>query len=291
MNTKLKTLLGLTLLALVFMPLFAFAQTNNLIGSSSDSSSVTGSPYGDAGAIIAVLMVVGGILKNAFPDFPNRFVPLITWLIGTFGYMLMTGASWGDGKAWFNAFMVAASATGIHSGIKNTFQNQEVVDAAKKVGVILLFGLMSLSFVGCQNAPVQVKAGADPIIVHAEWTAENALNVFDNFLAWDYSNPALPAGIHKAAADLRGEPGKPGRAEQSITDLRAATKVYKRAKSAETGNQVKALTEATLTLANSLLAQQGRPPLVLPVIPPSPSELMSRTNSWMRPQLTPAFAG
>ncbi len=37
------------------------------------------------GGVIAALMVVGGILKNALPGFPNRLIPLVIlyWFTGT----------------------------------------------------------------------------------------------------------------------------------------------------------------------------------------------------------------
>lgn len=69
---------------------------------------------------IAALLVVGAILKNAFPNFPNRFIPLLTWILGTVAVCSQTG-QW-NFNGVLSAFLLAASATGIHSGIKNTIE-------------------------------------------------------------------------------------------------------------------------------------------------------------------------
>src|SRR5512136_1364919 len=71
------------------------------------------------GETIAALLIVGAIFKNAFPAFPNRFIPLLTWTLGVVAYLTLT-SGWNDPKAWVAAVIAAATATGVHSGIKNT---------------------------------------------------------------------------------------------------------------------------------------------------------------------------
>jgi hypothetical protein len=73
------------------------------------------------GAVVAALMVVGAILKNALPEFPNRLIPLIILVLGVVAYLAIT-AGWGDPKAWVAAVVAAATAVGAHSGIKNSLQ-------------------------------------------------------------------------------------------------------------------------------------------------------------------------
>jgi len=80
------------------------------------------------GGVIVGLLTVGALLKNAFPKFPNRLIPLLTWVLGVVGYQaLVTG--WTDPKQWLAAVIAAATATGIHSGIKNTVQTTQRPDA------------------------------------------------------------------------------------------------------------------------------------------------------------------
>lgn len=73
------------------------------------------------GSVIVGLLVVGSILKNAFPSFPNRLVPLVTWTLGIVAYLILS-KGWSDAEQWLAAVLASASATGIHSGIKNTIQ-------------------------------------------------------------------------------------------------------------------------------------------------------------------------
>src|SRR5690242_20151075 len=94
------------------------------------------------GEVIAVLLVLGAILKNAFPAFPNRFIPVVTWIVGVFAYQIIA-KGWSDPQQWLAAVMAAASATGIHSGVKNTFEG---TDSAK--GIVPALILIPLLFIG-----------------------------------------------------------------------------------------------------------------------------------------------
>jgi hypothetical protein len=71
------------------------------------------------GGVIAALMVVGGILKNALPGFPNRLIPLVILFLGVLSYLALTHG-WNDSSQWVAAVVAAATATGTHSGVKNT---------------------------------------------------------------------------------------------------------------------------------------------------------------------------
>jgi len=80
------------------------------------------------GGVIVALLTVGAILKNAFPKFPNRLIPMFTWVLGVLGYQSLVGG-WSDPKQWIAAVVAAATATGIHSGLKNTIQTTQTPDA------------------------------------------------------------------------------------------------------------------------------------------------------------------
>jgi len=71
-----------------------------------------------AGVVLA-LLTVGALLKNAFPAFPNRLIPLCTWVLGVVAYLAMS-KGWSDSSQWIAAVVAAATATGTHSGIKNS---------------------------------------------------------------------------------------------------------------------------------------------------------------------------
>jgi hypothetical protein len=74
------------------------------------------------GGTVAALLVVGGILKNAFPQFPNRLIPLVTWVLGVLAYLAMS-EGWSNPQQWVAGVVAAATATGLHSATKNTIQN------------------------------------------------------------------------------------------------------------------------------------------------------------------------
>jgi len=102
------------------------------------------------GGVIAGLLVVGAILKNAFPNFPNRLIPLFTWLIGVLAYQALV-VGWTDPKAWVAAVLAAATATGIHSGIKNTVQSEQEAKPIPitKVVPLLLCAAGMVTISGC----------------------------------------------------------------------------------------------------------------------------------------------
>jgi hypothetical protein len=98
-----------------------------------------------------------------------------------------------------------------------------------------------------------VDEGADPVVVHAERTANYALDTFDAFLKFEYENRALindPA-VKGSADGIR----KNGPAW--IADLRAATRAYKVTRSQTDGDRLQlALTvvQAGLDIAKRYLA-------------------------------------
>lgn len=76
------------------------------------------------GGVIVALLTVGALLKNAFPNFPNRLIPLLTWALGLLAYLALSNG-WADSKQWIAAVVAAATATGMHSGIKNSVAKPE----------------------------------------------------------------------------------------------------------------------------------------------------------------------
>jgi len=89
----------------------------------------------DFATIVGPLLVIGGILKNSFPNLPNRVIPGITWFLGVLGYQALTDG-WTNGPSWVAAVIASATATGTHSAVKNTVQPTE---RAKRVPVKVLF--------------------------------------------------------------------------------------------------------------------------------------------------------
>lgn len=107
------------------------------------------------GSVIMALLLVGGILKNAFPSFPNRVIPLITWLLGVVAYLAIS-KGWSDPGQWIAAIVAAATATGTHSGIKNTLGNDPYDPTfPPKLPLLLLGGVLSLGLVGCVTPSAQ----------------------------------------------------------------------------------------------------------------------------------------
>lgn len=94
------------------------------------------------GGVIVGLLLVGAIFKNAFPSFPNRLIPLLTWILGVLSYLALT-KGWTDSQQWIAAIIAAASATGIHSGIKNTMEKDDTTPP--KLPLLLIGALLALS--------------------------------------------------------------------------------------------------------------------------------------------------
>ena len=118
-----------------------------------------------------------------------------------------------------------------------------------KIMALLSIALLAIGITGCST----VDPGADPIVVHAERTANYALDTFDAFLKFEYDNRALindPA-VKGAADGIR----KNGPAW--IADLRAATRAYKVTRSQADGDRLQlALTvvQVGLDIAKRYLA-------------------------------------
>jgi len=104
------------------------------------------------GGLIAGLMLVGAIAKNAMPKLPNRYIPLGTLILGFVAYLAMT-KGWSDPTQYIAAIIAAATATGAHSGIKNLFAIGAKPDAtpptagtgSTSIPLLLLCGLMAAS--------------------------------------------------------------------------------------------------------------------------------------------------
>ncbi|HNR70428.1 MAG TPA: phage holin family protein [Verrucomicrobiota bacterium] len=81
---------------------------------------------GEFGSVIAALLVVGAILKHAFPSFPNNKIPLVTFILGTLAYVAMV-KGWGNVQQWIAGVVAAVTATGAHSSVQNVLG----IDAGK----------------------------------------------------------------------------------------------------------------------------------------------------------------
>lgn len=130
---------------------------------------------------------------------------------------------------------------------------------------LMLAALIALPvWSGCRHV-VQVAPGADPIVVVAEWTAENAALALDEFLAWERAHEATLAettpALHAAAEAVRAS------APDQLRELRRLTRAYKRDKTDAAGGAVRAATHALLGIANAVRGHMGLPALAPPVIP------------------------
>lgn len=97
---------------------------------------------------------------------------------------------------------------------------------------------------GCKT--YTVAPGSEPLVVHAEYTAEVALELFDSFLAWERKHEvamiSVDPGIHQFAESLRTH-GK-----RWIEELNTATRTYKQQRTG-TNRDALVLAQAFLDLA------------------------------------------
>lgn len=128
----------------------------------------------DVGAILAAILAVGAILKHAFPKFQNRFIPLVTLVGGTLGFAAKIN-DW-TARGLFTAFLVAASGTGIHSGVKNMLGKKTSPPVTPSGGtprvgiVLLLVSIPALFLCGCvsnQTTSLVRALSKDPATVSA----------------------------------------------------------------------------------------------------------------------------
>lgn len=118
------------------------------------------------GGVIAALLIVGTIFKNAFPDFPNRFIPLLTWVLGMGAYLTLTNG-WHDPKQWLAAIVAAATATGTHSAIKNTVQKEGGGGVeSSKLPLVCLVGTLFL-LTACKTPQLETGGAYNPATTNA----------------------------------------------------------------------------------------------------------------------------
>ena len=67
--------------------------------------------------------MVGGKLQPTI-------IPFITWCLGVVAYLAIS-KGWADSAQWIAAVVASATATGVHSGIKNTLQSGAPVNSIK----------------------------------------------------------------------------------------------------------------------------------------------------------------
>lgn len=138
-------------------------------------------------ATVAGAMMVGFILKHAFPQFPNRMIPLVTLVLSTLGYLAMTDG-WSQPQQWFAALIAAATATGTHSGLKNTFVNKSLM-------LFLCAGIAIAPFMtGCGTAPERITYQTASV---TEITIDNAMTAWGHYVAQFHP----PASEERAVKD------------------------------------------------------------------------------------------
>lgn len=109
---------------------------------------------GDMGLVIAFVLLIGGVIKN-FTPVNNRYIPLITWILGGLLYQWLAGG-WDDPRQWMMALISVAGATGLHAATKSTFEKPDSGIADKVTGMLLV-GLLSFGLMfgtpGCSTVP------------------------------------------------------------------------------------------------------------------------------------------
>jgi len=153
---------------------------------------------------------------------------------------------------------------------------------------LLLLASLAFGLVGCASAPVQVKEGSDPVVVNAEWLAENGTSVLDNFLAFERKNEAVLKDkfplAHGMADLIRDDVVeiKPNEfVPASILKLRIITKQYQKDKTDLNKETLEAESTALLNLINEVRGYMELPPITFPESKPSVIDLMknSPTNA------------
>jgi hypothetical protein len=296
MNTKHRILSVFLLIFTLALAFTAFGQSNDL----SDLSTLAGtnSPPGTNAVVLpttpnavdlasSLVMLLISVVAPMLVRLGVQFVPKApVWILPILAPVLVAVANWisaiagGPSINPLLALLLGSAGVGlreVQDQVRRRMADGPV--NTPKVGLLLFFAL-AIGLTACGTfRPVSVKPGADPILVHAEYTVENAAGVFNQFFDWERQHEKTNSAVHAFAESLRSTRQKPGIAAQGLLDLRSATETYRVDRSPEKGGQAKAATVFVFDLANTSLKAMGRPPLVLPAIPPSiHSQLNAPTN-------------
>lgn len=170
---------------------------------------------GDMGLVIAFVLMLGGIIKNYTP-IDNKFIPLITWVLGGLLYQWLAGG-WTDPRQWMMALLSVAGATGLHSATRSALEKPAAV-----VGLILLLLLP----VGCATTAERLETGgayaasatqaAQPELFALDASFDLAYSGLDAAFKYERANraalwalsPAIKRGMDKlrrAAGIVKGD--------------------------------------------------------------------------------------
>lgn len=208
MKTKLK-FIGLALVALALLiPAFAIAQTitNAPPLPPSTESVITKVStveinMEDMGLAIAFVLLLGGVIKN-FTPIDNKWIPLITWILGGLLYQWLAGG-WTDPRQWMMALISVAGATGLHSATRST-----VASASPGPLTLLLCAAITFGGTGCKNffnpqdlKPVPVAEGQDSIVVNAQRVQNTSLFAYQQLVEFELANRAILSVQFSRAVD------------------------------------------------------------------------------------------
>lgn len=108
------------------------------------------------GAVVVGLISIVELLKRTL-DLPPRIIPLFSWVLGVIAYQAISNG-WADGASWVEAVIASATATGVHSGLKNTARSGSKTKRARSTtglgGTLTLLCVLcalSVSAIGCKS--------------------------------------------------------------------------------------------------------------------------------------------
>jgi hypothetical protein len=231
---KLTLIIGV--LAIWLMPLFAFAQdvapevpeeipyVSQVVKWSNALYNLPAIPL----VVIGCIMV--GYFAKLVPIIPNSWIPGIVFLVGIAANIVMTPLD--SAQDWGRAVILGLVAGGgsivVHrKWLKDWIDIDVFGDIGKKVGVILLLGLLAGGSVGCVNMarlkPVAVAEGQDAYLVNAERIHSTSLDAYIAITNWELNNRnGLPVEVSRAVDKVRRE-FKPAwnEADKILDDYRA----------------------------------------------------------------------
>jgi len=211
--------------------------------------------------IAALVPLVIQIVKLVAGSLPTWSLPVIAPLLGMLLDYIGSLISGGHATPGVGALLGLAGV-----GVRELIDQVGGRVIAGKTVVLVLLASLSLGMTGCGT--VQVRQGSDPIVVNAEYLAENSLNSVNEFLAWERSHEAVllkkNPGVHDFAQSLRSESRDvKGPAELRVIELRTLTKQYQKDKTAANGDKLKLTTATVLNLVNTARGHMGLPPITL----------------------------
>lgn len=151
---------------------------------------------GQFSSVVLALLTLGAIVKHAIPQIPSRWIPLGVLAGAIVGHVVLSGG-WFDAQAWLSAIVSAASAVGLHSGIKHMREGKpdDPQGTLPLNGAVIVLLCSALVLSGCQT-----ENAAGRLLASTVQTVDAAMSGWGTYVATGKATEADEAAVRQAYA-------------------------------------------------------------------------------------------